>query len=292
MFKKLLTVVACGLCVCAVGGTTAQAAERISSNVIPDQMEANALIEYAGNGIWSLLEGTDALESMAIEDVDEEEKTGATLAFNRFSNSMDDLKVKLSTEPVYDCVMPNPEVGMRVEYDNWGEVEKIFVLDNGEYKEIEQTFVKVSEGITKSSLISTYALPKGNRKAVGTYKYGKVVQKTKDKVGYTTNTIKITKNSVTGTGDFTVFTDKTGDHDNILKKGDCATKGSIDNPASNTKIKVTNKLKGITATFKKNDNGSLNNAVIDIWKTGVTNLGVTSKNYDNIKEAAKYTYSY
>ncbi len=292
MLKKILTVVACGMCVLAVGRTTVQAAEKISSNVIPDQMEANAIIEYDGNGIWIPLEGKDALETAVIDDVDEVEKTEGALSFSRFSKSIEDWKFKLSTEPVYNCAMPDPEVGMRVEYDNWGEVDKIFVLDNGEYKEMEQTFVKISEGITNSSLISTYALAQGRRKAVGTYKYGKVVQKTKDKVGYKTNTIKITKSSVTGTGDFTVFTDKTGDHDNTLKKGDCATKGSIDNPTSNTKIKVTNKLNGTTATFKKNDNGSLNNAVIDIWKTGVSKLGVTSTNYNNIKNAAKYTYSY
>lgn len=99
-------------------------------------------------------------------------------------------------------------------------------------------------------------------------------------------------NSVVGTGDVTVFTDKKGDYDNILQKGDCATKGSIDNPLKGTKIKVTNKTNGITYTFTKNDNGSLPNAIIDIWKTGVTNLGIDSKNYDNIKKAGKYTYKF
>lgn len=38
--------------------------------------------------------------------------------------------------------------------------------------------------------------------------------------------------------------------------------------------------------------GEMYNAVIDIWKTGVEKLGVKSKNYDNIKKAAKYTYTY
>ena len=40
------------------------------------------------------------------------------------------------------------------------------------------------------------------------------------------------------------------------------------------------------------DNGKLYNAVIDIWKTGVEKLGVKSKKYDDIKKAAKYTYTY
>ena len=40
-----------------------------------------------------------------------------------------------------------------------------------------------------------------------------------------------------------------------LKKGDCATKGEIDNPNTGKKIKVTNKMNGTTATFYKRDNG-------------------------------------
>lgn len=37
-------------------------------------------------------------------------------------------------------------------------------------------------------------------------------------------------------------------------------------------------MNGTTAVFSKYDNGKLNNAVIDIWKTGVEKLGVKSKN--------------
>lgn len=77
-----------------------------------------------------------------------------------------------------------------------------------------------------------------------------------------------------------------------MKKGDCATKGEIDNPNTGKKITVTNKMNGTTAEFSKYDNGKLNNAVIDIWKTGVEKLGVKSKKYDDIKKAAKYTYTY
>ena len=51
-------------------------------------------------------------------------------------------------------------------------------------------------------------------------------------------------------------------------------------------------MNGTTATFYKMDNGKMYNAVIDIWKTGVEKLGVKSKDYGNIKKAAKYTYTY
>ncbi len=121
------------------------------------------------------------------------------------------------------------------------------------------------------------------------FSYG---QETTKKVGYKKNKIVITKNTVTGTGDFTVYTVGTNEEGDALKKGDCATKGEIDNPKTGKKIEVTNKMNGTTATFYKMDNGKMYNAVIDIWKTGVEKLGVKSKDYGNIKKAAKYTYTY
>lgn len=140
--------------------------------------------------------------------------------------------------------------------------------------------------------MSYKALGQGKRLAPGTYTYGSVVSETKSKLGYTTNTIKITDTFVMGTGDLTVFTDKTGDHDNSLKYGDCATKGNYDNPKYGTSIGVRNLVNNIRETFTKNDNGALPNAVLDIWKTGVAKLGITSTNYDNIKFAGRYFYEY
>lgn len=139
---------------------------------------------------------------------------------------------------------------------------------------------------------SSRAIANGKRRAIGTYKYGSVVGKTKEKVGYKTNIIRISEDSVVGTGDFTCFTDKIGEHDNLLRKGDCATKGSIDNPMTGTIIRTTNMLTGKSANFIKNDNGGLPNAVLDIWKTGVKKLGIKTKNYNNIKFAGCYSYSY
>ncbi len=110
--------------------------------------------------------------------------------------------------------------------------------------------------------------------------------------GVKRNSIKITDSKVTGKGDFTVYLSAMGDNDNNSKQGDCATNKRIDNPYSGTSIKVTNKTNNTTYTFIKNDNGDLPNAVIDIWKTGVKKLGITSTNYDDIKQAVVYTYNY
>ena len=170
-------------------------------------------------------------------------------------------------------------------------MEKV-ALSPDYYKEVERLMTQVSSRLQFSETFAYNPLPRGKRKPVGTYTYGKVVPETTKKAGYKKNKIVIKKNTVTGTGDFTVYTGGKTEEGKTLKKGDCATKGEIDNPNTGKKIKVTNKMNGTTATFYKRDNGKLYNAVIDIWKTRVEKLGVKSKKYDDIKKAAKYTYTY
>lgn len=246
-------------------------------------MEANTLIEYIGDSNWRLVPDSDSIESV-MEKV--------ALSPDYYKEEVAKLPRKISLLPVYEEVNPSPEVGMRVQYDNWGEKEAIYVLRDGEYKEVEMLMTQVSSRLQFSETFAYNPLPRGKRKPVGTYTYGKVVPETTKKAGYKKNKIVIKKNTVTGTGDFTVYTGGKTEEGKTLKKGDCATKGEIDNPNTGKKIKVTNKMNGTTATFYKRDNGKLYNAVIDIWKTGVEKLGVKSKKYDDIKKAAKYTYTY
>ena len=267
-----------------------QAADTITSHFIPERMPANSVIEYEGGGQWNNLGTENVMMKRNRDIVKNEEKV--TLPFAQFSKSISQLKKVTDDEPIYEEVLPNPQKGMRVEYDNWGEINKIFVFNGTSYKEVAETFAKHPDEKTGVSLFAAKALKLGTRLSPGTYPYGQVEEKTTEQVGYTQNVIKITSNKVVGKGDFTVFLDTEGDHDNPLKKGDCATKGAIDNPKSNTKIEVTNKLKNITATFYKNDNGDLPNAVIDIWKTGVEKLGVNKTNYNKIKKAGKYKYTF
>lgn len=240
-------------------------------------------IEYIGDSNWRLVPDSDLIESV-MEKV--------ALSPDYYKEEVAKLPRKISLLPVYEEVNPSPEVGMRVQYDNWGEKEAIYVLRDGEYKEVEMLMTQVSSRLQFSETFAYNPLPRGKRKPVGTYTYGKVVPETTKKAGYKKNKIVIKKNTVTGTGDFTVYTGGKTEEGKTLKKGDCATKGEIDNPNTGKKIKVTNKMNGTTATFYKRDNGKLYNAVIDIWKTGVEKLGVKSKKYDDIKKAAKYTYTY
>ncbi|KHL91582.1 hypothetical protein QW71_33725 [Paenibacillus sp. IHB B 3415] len=98
--------------------------------------------------------------------------------------------------------------------------------------------------------------------ANGTYVYGA-----------SNNTITITSSKVSGVGRFTVFNDTKGDNDNDLVVGDVATKGQYDNPKSGTKITAT--ANGISKIVTKNDNGALDNAVLDIWKWSGVMFGYT-----------------
>ncbi|HIZ40513.1 MAG TPA: hypothetical protein H9968_11465 [Candidatus Anaerobutyricum stercoris] len=290
MLKKYFVIIIVGFCLCLGEKISVQAADTITSHFIPERMPANSVIEYEGDGQWNNLGTENVMMKRNRDIVKNEEKV--TLPFAQFSKSISQLKKVTDDEPIYEEVLPNPQKGMRVEYDNWGEINKIFVFNGTSYKEVAETFAKHPDEKTGVSLFAAKALKLGTRLSPGTYPYGQVEEKTTEQVGYTQNVIKITSNKVVGKGDFTVFWSIKGDHENYLKEGDCATKGAIDNPKSNTKIEVTNKLKNITATFYKNDNGDLPNAVIDIWKTGVKRLGVNKTNYSKIKKAGKYKYTF
>ena len=290
MLKKYFVIIIVGFCLCLGEKISVQAADTITSHFIPERMPANSVIEYEGDGQWNNLGTENVMMKRNRDIVKNEEKV--TLPFAQFSKSISQLKKVTDDEPIYEEVLPNPQKGMRVEYDNWGEINKIFVFNGTSYKEVAETFAKHPDEKTGVSLFAAKALKLGTRLSPGTYPYGQVEEKTTEQVGYTQNVIKITSNKVVGKGDFTVFWSIKGDHENYVKEGDCATKGAIDNPKSNTKIEVTNKLKNITATFYKNDNGDLPNAVIDIWKTGVKRLGVNKTNYSKIKKAGKYKYTF
>ncbi len=294
MFKKLLSIALCGAGVFYFAGSVASASERtIYSKSIPEMANANTIIQYEGNSLWKVVEDTPA-------DIKELPCTTETPALS-FNNAINTLETSKNTRqfyeedasPVYEEVLPDPELGMRVLYDNWGELEKIYILNNNSYQEINKTMAQISAQRVVVDLTELKILPQGKRLPAGTYRYGKLVPESEKLLGIARNVIKITSGNVTGKGDFSVFTDEKGDTDDyILQKGDCATNRKIDNPKSGKRIKVTNKTNNTTFTFTKRDNGELPNAVIDIWKTGIKNLGVTSTDYNNIKQAAVYTYNF
>lgn len=89
---------------------------------------------------------------------------------------------------------------------------------------------------------------------------------------------KLHDGGIAGFGRATTFSDKIGQADNILKKGDVATSLRYDNCKYGTKIELFAPKKGTTVgaighTMYKRDAGGLPDAVIDIWKTGVEYWG-------------------
>ena len=314
MYKKTLSMI-CTMGIMIGSMVSAQAIDTsnvIKNSEIPNSATPGTVLEYVSDGMWkpislsqTMLDGMEKASAyeQAADSVDKNStKTCMTsdlpvLSLEEENAFLEKIEQEVEGLPVYREELPDPAVGMCVVYDNWGEVEEIYMQNkDGTYSVAERTLMPISNTARAAgeevSVKAYTALPQGSRLAAGTYSYCSVVSETKTRVGYTTNTIKITNSHVLGTGDFTVFTDTTGDHDNNLKYGDCATKGNYDNPRYGTSIATRNMLNNVASSFIKNDNGALPNAVLDIWKTGVSKLDITSTNYNNIKFAGRYYYEF
>ncbi|WP_342427517.1 hypothetical protein [Paenibacillus sp. FSL L8-0158] len=237
---------------------------------IPDQMLAGTIIQYDENNNMVVLEKG--------APVPEQQKSKAAIApltaeqqVELEKEKQQDKEIEEATKslPVYHIDNPDPQPGLKVIYDGEGFI-KDFILP--EQKE---------NAITTNN-VSLQALPRGTRKPPGTYTYGAH-----------DNEIKIHGTSdgyVRGTGRGTNFTDTYGENSNRLQRGDCATKGAIDNPEFGIEIRVRNYDNNAVANFYKADNGSLPDAVIDIWKTGVEKLGLEWHSY--VSFSARYSYDF
>lgn len=89
-------------------------------------------------------------------------------------------------------------------------------------------------------------------------------------------------------------TDTIGEASNTLGKGDCATRGDKDNPRNGEEIftrRLNNDLSdtSYTYTYLKRDNGALPDAILNIWKTGVEELGLTYSSTLSFKGRYFYT---
>ncbi|MGZ7441216.1 hypothetical protein [Paenibacillus sp. TH7-28] len=150
---------------------------------------------------------------------------------------------------------------MRVEYDGEGYIKQFLIQDDGVFVPFKYK-----------------ALPRGTRKPAGTYTYGKH-----------NNTIIITERSVQGEGRITNYTDKQGEKEDS-QRGDAATRGDIDNPKFDTELRVRNFDNDKTGTVNKRDNGSLPDAVLDLWKKTVEDFGVDWS--DSVSFSGRYYYSF
>ena len=226
---------------------------------IPARMQPYTIIEYISENEYIILQGGEAEPGKYNENglTDEEQRA--------IKQRQEMIRKKYPDLPEYTESYPLPVEGMRVTYDNLGEV---FSID--------------------SPIAKHYSpLPRGTTMEPGVYKFPESTER---------NTIIVTEGGrVQGIGRLTTFSDEIGESNNVLKKGDCATKGEKDNPVHGKQILVfaNNRDTGNWEyhIFLKMDNGDLPNAVLDIWKTGVEYWGYSySKNFSI--EDGHYTYTY
>ncbi|WP_274969634.1 hypothetical protein [Lachnoanaerobaculum orale] len=225
--------------------------ESVFCSSVPAQMKPSSVIKYTDMSHYDVLEGGDLPLSILTKD-------GLTLSAQRDANLNRAIgKVSGRIIRVPD---PAPAPGLVVIYD-------------------EEGFIKEFRGAT----YRYRPLKIGTTSPQGTYQWGSH-----------NNTLTVFQNSVSGTGRLTTFSDRTGENDNRLKKGDVATRGDRDNPAHGTRINVTAPTKNgryETYSMIKADNGSLPDAILDIWKTGVENWGYTWRSSLSIN-GGSYTYNY
>lgn len=218
---------------------------------IPPQMQPGSVIEYGADGSYRVIAGGEINPALLNENgLTQQEQYNADLNLQRGR--------ALSNGNITRVLNPVPSSGLRVIYDGNG-------------------FIKAFEG----GSYRYSPLPQGTTSPIGTYTWGSH-----------NNTLTVGDNTVSGVGRLTTFSDSTGDNDNTLKKGDVATRGDKDNPKSGTAIYVTAKDtsgNSVTKEMTKGDNGSLPDAILDIWKTGVEYWGynwTSSLSIDN----GSYTY--
>lgn len=213
-------------------------------------MKANSKIKYITSNQYDIIRGGNIDEKGYNQNgLTKEEQKYADENLKQATNGMknvDDVHFSQSTIPIK---------GMVVVYDDFGYIKEI----KNPKKEI------------KNSKRDTYhPLPSGTTSGFGVHVWGSY-----------NNTLSVTTSQVRGVGRMTYFTDKIGENDNFLKKGDVATNGEMDNPRYGTQIYVTvqeaDSKRYITQTMYKRDNGNLENAVLNIWKTGVEYFGYTYK---------------
>lgn len=165
-------------------------------------------------------------------------------------------EVEQRDESKISFVPGKPEKGIKVYYSENGELASIRNADGSSFDKIRITNDNLSDDSIQTLASDDHALTK--IASWGTS---------------STNTLYSERgtNKIWGYGNASCFTDTTGQANHKLVKGDCATQMKYDAIKNGTSVTVT--VGSYKHVFTKWDVGSLPNAVVDIWKTGITYLG-------------------
>lgn len=223
---------------------------------IPDIMQPDTIIEYVTDTKYKIISGGEATEL---------EKS-----VNTISKEGQSALKKANPQNIVTMENVTPNKGTKVYYASDGRIKKIQVAGLTTNNMRANTCPNCGE---------TY-LPNGTiLEANQWFQWG-------GKNG-NNNYLEVVSSEVRGYGRFTNFTDKIGQNDHVLVAGDVATRYHVDNPAYGKQL-VCN-ANGYTRTMVKRDVGCLPDAVLDIWKTGLSYFGVNWTSGASIYDAS-YTY--
>jgi len=230
---------------------------RISSPEIPDHMQPGTVIKYVSDTEYIILEGGISDDTKEKEDVS-----------NTIPPKIAEKMKTYDKVTVMEKIKPN--TGTEITYANDGRILRI---------------QKANIPLNARSSLCAYC----GREIIdrGTEIEGKEWFMWGGEYGCD-NQLEVLDDVVNGYGRFTNFTDRIGELDNILKKGDVATRHHVDNPPYGTKIYCT--ANGYKHTMIKRDTGCLPDAVLDIWKTGLEYFGVSWSPNASISGAEYYRY--
>lgn len=261
MNKPIRKILASVLLSVLVAQTTVYSVSAKVEAKIPDRMAPWTIIEYKNNTEYSILSGGISTEKI-VQDVENTQKllkysnfTSSEIKANEeFERNLTRSKNELLNKNAIKIENPAPCKGMKVTYDGEGLIKNIEMVEVDSYRTLD---------VNNASLISAdvyLTLPIGTTSPIGTYYWGS-----------SNNMLDVQQSFVLGSGRITTFIDTIGERDNILKKGDVATKRDLDNPSFGKELTVT--ANNRTITMYKRDNGALPDAVLDVWKTGVEYFG-------------------
>lgn len=244
-----------------------KASETIISDEIPTKMQPDTIINFIDDNAYKIIKGGQSSQENIIELPEE------------INAKLDAAKKDGTYYTAYHGDMPNPVKGLKVYYADDGYILRLEYPD-GVKNPLMQEVISPNESIVQ---LETRGGPGPNDTLLYVW-------------GDHDNQIWRIGNSSTaryGYGRATNFTDKIGERDNVLKKGDAATSQAYDNCAYGTALTVIAPKKSGgtgTKTLYKRDVGGMPDAVLDIWKTGVEYWGYTWKSSLSINDV-QYTHN-
>lgn len=202
------------------------------------------------------------------------------------------IKEEAENHPTIQIDSPKPETGMVVTYNTLGGPKDILypVKNSSECGGSCDTIPYFITELSKCKKgYSEVVLKEGTTLPSASYTYPAI--EVNDVV--IDNVITISSKGVLGEGVFSTYNDDKNEKGKAFKKGDCATKGDIDNPRHGTEIytrRTTSDGKPLGGRVKltKRDNGCLPQAILDVWGSGVELFGY--KQNKNLSFFARYYY--